>query len=447
MNHEILYEKSSPMKLFFIVGIPSIISMLMSSFYVIADGIFVGHILGSQALAAVNIVMPFVIIGFSIGDLVGVGSAVPIAIHLGEKDNKTANEIFTLSCCLIMATGIITGGFFLLFAENIIRMMGAGEELLNLSIQYLMPYAILAPFISIFFAVDNYLRICGKVKYSMWINITMALEGVFLEWLFLYVFKWGIWSASLAFSISMIISTIAAFYPFFKNRLLLRFVKPKGSLKLIGKIFASGSPTLINSISGRVAALFINAMLLRKGGEMAVAAYSVVLYIDSIIHSILYGLSDSLQPAISYNFGSKNKKRIADIMKICYIASFVISAVSMLGIMIGGEQAILLFVKREDRELVELSLHALKLFSITFIVRWYASATQSYFTAIYRPVYAIVITTAMTFVFPVLLLIFLPNILGLDGIWVTTPIATIAATLLAIFFMLREKNRLFDKLI
>ncbi len=439
MNHEIIYEKSSPMKLFFIVGIPSIISMLMSSFYVIVDGVFVGQLMGGQALAAVNIVMPFVIIGFSIGDLIGVGSSVPIAIHLGEKDNKTANQIFSLSCCLIMGTGIITGAFFLLFAEDLLRLMGANEELLSLSIQYLTPYAILAPFLSIFFAVDNYLRICGKIKYSMWINITMAIEGIFLEWLFLYVFDWGIWAASLAFSISMIISTIAAFYPFFRNKLLLKFVIPKGSLKLIGRIFACGSPALINSISGRVAALLINAMLLRRGGDMAVAAYSVVLYIDSIIHSLLYGLSDSLQPAIGYNYGAKNKKRIYEIMKICYVASFLISMGMMLWLTFGGRQAILLFVKSEDRELVKLSLHAMKLFSITFIVRWFASATQSYFTAINRPGYAIGISTTMTFVFPVILLMFLPNILGLDGIWLTTPIATIGATVLAIFFLIRDK--------
>ena len=94
MNHEVLYEKSSPIKLFFLVAIPSIISMLMSSFYVIADGIFVGQLLGSQALAAVNIVMPLVIIGFPLGDMIGVGSSVPIAIRLGEKNNASATKFF-----------------------------------------------------------------------------------------------------------------------------------------------------------------------------------------------------------------------------------------------------------------------------------------------------------------------------------------------------------------
>lgn len=121
MNHEELYEKLSPMRLFFIVGLPSIISMLISSLYMVIDGVFVGQIIGSQALAALNIVLPLVIIGFGLSDLVGVGSSVPIAIHLGEKNYKTANEIFSLSCILIIATGFISGGIFLLFGEDFMR--------------------------------------------------------------------------------------------------------------------------------------------------------------------------------------------------------------------------------------------------------------------------------------------------------------------------------------
>lgn len=346
MNHEVLYEKSSPIKLFFLVAIPSIISMLMSSFYVIADGIFVGQLLGSQALAAVNIVMPLVIIGFSLGDMIGVGSSVPIAIRLGEKNNASANQIFSLSCILIIGTGLITGAVFFIFAEDLIRLMGADEDLISLSVQYLHVYALLGPFLSIFFAVDNYLRICGKIKYSMWVNITMAIEGVFLEWLFLGVFKWGIWAAALAFSLSMIISTIVAFYPFFRKKLLLQFVKPKGSVKIVGKIIASGSPNLLNSISGRVTSILINVILLRMAGDLSIAAFSVVLYIDSIVHSLIYGLSDSLQPAISYNLGAKNHKRIHALMRLCYLASFLISLVFSLWIFFGGESAVLLFVQK-----------------------------------------------------------------------------------------------------
>lgn len=445
MNHEVLYEKSSPIKLFFLVAIPSIISMLMSSFYVIADGIFVGQLLGSQALAAVNIVMPLVIIGFSIGDMIGVGSSVPIAIRLGEKDNASANQIFTLSCFLIIGTGLLTGAIFFIFAEDLIRLMGADEELINLSVQYLYVYAILAPFLSIFFAVDNYLRICGKIKYSMWVNITMAIEGVFLEWLFLSVFKWGIWAAALAFSLSMIISTVVAFYPFFRKKLLLQFVKPKGSIKMVGKIIASGSPTLLNSISGRVTSILINVILLRMAGELSIAAFSVVLYIDNIVHSLIYGLSDSLQPAISYNLGAKNYKRIHALMRLCYLAGFIISLAFTLWIFFGGESAVLLFVQKSDTALIELSLHALQLFAITFLVRWFASATQSYFTAINRPEYAIAITVTMTIVFPIGFLLILPKTMGLDGIWLTTPFATIATTVLAAILLIRAKKKGFAK--
>lgn len=441
MNHEALYEKSSPIRLFFIVGLPSIISMLMSSLYMVIDGVFVGQIIGSQALAALNIVLPLVILCFALSDLVGVGSSVPIAIHLGEKNYKTANEIFSLSCILIIVTGFITGGILLLFAEKFMIYMGADGELLSLCKQYLIPYALLSPFISIFFAVDNFLRICGKVKYSMWVNISMAVEGIILEWLFLRVLGWGIWAAALAFCLSMVISTIIAFYPFFRKKLILQFVRPKGSLKLIGNIIASGSPALLSNISGRVVSILINSYLLRQGGDLAVAAYSVMLYIEGIVYSVIYGLNDSLQPAIGYNYGAKNNKRIKDIMKILYSASFIISIAITAWLLLGGEHAILLFVKAEEVALVQLSLHAIKLFSITFAFRWFTSVTGTYFTAINRPGYAISITTSMSFLFPILLLLFLPSWLGLDKIWLTMPIATILASILTICFLIYEKYK------
>lgn len=441
MNHEVLYEKASPMRLFFIVGIPSIISMVMSSLYMVVDGVFVGQLLGAQALAAVNIVMPLVIIGFSLSDLIGVGSSVPIAISLGEKNNKVANEIFTLSCILIVVMAFITGGVFFLFTEDLLRWMGADDTLLSLSVQYLMPYALLSPLISIFFAVDNYLRICGKVKYSMWVNITMAIEGVVLEWIFLRVLGWGIWAAGLAFCLSMIISTVIAFYPFIRKKLLLQFVRPRGSIKLIGRIIACGSPTILSSVSGRVVSILINTLLLRQGGDLAVAAYSVILYIDGIVHSIIYGLSDALQPAISYNYGAKSYKRIKDIMKILYTVSGVLSICITAWILLSGEQAILLFVKAEELALVQLSLRAIRLFSITFAIRWFVLVAQTYFTAVNRPSYAVAITTMMSFLFPFLLLWILPSHMGLDRIWINSPIATLLASVMTIFLFLYGKKK------
>ncbi|HCM19632.1 MAG TPA: MATE family efflux transporter, partial [Porphyromonadaceae bacterium] len=179
--------------------------MLVSALYQIIDGAIVGKVLGSAAFAAVNLVMPLVIINFSIADLVGVGSSVPIAIKLGERDEKTASEIFSSACLLIVGLGTILGGVLFFSAEHLVRLMGADEEIVAMSAQYLRIYSVCSPVTTIMFAVDNYLRICGRVKYSMFLNILLSFVSAGLEIVFLLVFKMGIEGASLSTCIGLLL--------------------------------------------------------------------------------------------------------------------------------------------------------------------------------------------------------------------------------------------------
>ena len=135
MDYRTLFEKTSPTRLFFTVAIPGVIGMLVSTVYRIADAAFVGQVLGSTAFAALNLAIPFVIMNFSIADLVGVGSSVQIAIKLGEKDEAAASNLFISACILIVFLGVALGAAFYVFAEDLVRLMGANEELVRLSVQ------------------------------------------------------------------------------------------------------------------------------------------------------------------------------------------------------------------------------------------------------------------------------------------------------------------------
>ncbi len=156
-----IFETMSPNRLFMRCAIPSMVSMAVSSLYTIADGIFVGRFVGSAALAAINLVMPVITISFAFADMIAVGSAVQIAIRLGEKRNQEASRIFTVCSLLIVAMACIIGlaGYF--GAEPLLNLMGADTEVTALAVEYTKVFAAFAPFIMVFFAVDNYLRICG----------------------------------------------------------------------------------------------------------------------------------------------------------------------------------------------------------------------------------------------------------------------------------------------
>jgi putative MATE family efflux protein len=431
MDYKTLYEKTPPTKLFATVAIPGVISMLVSSLYQIIDGAFVGQILGSTAFAALQLAMPLVILNFSVADLIGVGSAVPIAIKLGEKDEKGANNIFSSACLMIIGAGIVLGGIFFLFAEGFVRLMGADEQLVTMASQYLRVYAVFSPFTTILFAVDNYLRICGRVRYSMMVNILMAVVSALLEFLFLFVFRFGIWGAALATCCGMFICVIIAFTPFFFGKMQLRFASPKIDREVLVSIFANGAPTFLNNIASRITSIIMNVFLLRLGGAMAVSAYGVLMYAEGLVLPILYGLCDSLQPAVGYNYGAKNYSRIFAIELRCFSACAVVSLVMTAVMLFANKTIVGIFVKADDAALIALSIHALSLFAFTYLTRWISFATQSYMSAIGKPGYATAISLSIAFVFPVIFLLALSPF-GLDGIWLNMPLSSLLAAVLAV---------------
>ncbi|MFV0414423.1 MAG: MATE family efflux transporter [Oscillospiraceae bacterium] len=440
MDYKVLYEKTSPGKLFGIVAIPGVISMLVSALYQIIDGAIVGRVLGATAFAAVNLVMPLVIINFAIADLVGVGSSVPIAIKLGEKDEKAASNIFSSACLLIVVLGAALGTPIFIFADNLVRIMGANEEIVAMSALYLRIYALCSPFTTIMFAMDNYLRICGKVRYSMVLNILLSVFSAGLELLFLLVFHMGIEGASLSTCIGMVICVLLALVPFLRGKLQLQFTKPRLNRTMLKSIFTNGAPGFLNNISGQVTSLIINVVLLRLGGAIAVSVYGVLMYADGFILPILYGLCDSLQPAVGYNYGAKNYSRIWAIERRCFSICGVLSVLMTIVMFLFKEPIVGIFIKAEDTAVIDMAVHALSLFAFSYLTRWISLAIQSYLSAIGKASYATVISISMAFVFPLLFLAVLSPF-GLDGLWLNMPLrCAMAAILSVILFAMHYKR-------
>ena len=342
-----LFVRTSPGRLFLKASVPGAIGMLASAMYQTLDGVFVGNLLGDTSFAALNLAMPFVIINFAIADLIGVGSAVPISIALGEGRKKDADRIFTLSCILIVVLGAAMGAFLFMMAPVFMRLMGAEGKFASDAVAYLRTYAMMSPLSTMVFASDNYLRICGRIRTSMGLNIFMSIFCGVFEFFLLGICGFGIWAAAFASCTGMIITAFLSLLPFFRGKLALGFVRPVFSLRIIEKIVACGLPSFLNNIAGRLTSIIMNIMLVRYGGEAAVSVYGVLMYADGIVFPIMYGSCDSLQPAIGYNWGAGYPSRVRSIEKLCYsvaasicIAAFLICFLNPEGILsafIAGE--------------------------------------------------------------------------------------------------------------
>ena len=168
---------------------------------------------------------------------------------------------------MIVAAGFILGLAIFLSAPALIGLMGAEGELAELAVQYLRGYCLCSPFTTIVFAMDNYLKICGRVRSSMALNIVMSVLSAALEFLFLFVFRWGIWAAALGTCTSMFVCALAALYPFFRKKMQLRFVRPKFDRTMMKTIVTCGSPNFLNNVAGRITSIIMNVILLQVGAQ------------------------------------------------------------------------------------------------------------------------------------------------------------------------------------
>ena len=436
-----LFSVTSPLKLFFLASIPGAVSMLASALYQTIDGIFVGQYLGATAFAAVNLAMPFVIINFSLADLIGVGSSVPISINLGRKNEREANNYFTCACIMIFTAGILMGGLLFASAPLLIRLMGADGDFARLAVQYIRVYALCSPLTTIIFAMDNFLRICGFIRGSMALNIFMSVLSGLLEFLFLGVFGFGVWGAALATCTGMMVCALIALAPFIRKKALLKFVRPEFHLRMIRQIVICGSPNFLNNIAGRITSIMLNAILVRVGGELAVSIYGVLMYVDGFIQPLLYGMCDSLQPAVGYNYGAGKMSRVRAIEKCCFTASAVVSLLSAVIIYLIPSDISILFMPDAEGAALELAVFALELFEFTYVTRWFPFATQSFMLAIEKSRQAALISVSTALIFPVLLVIILWPV-GLTGIWLNFSLTSLLAGIMAAVILIRLKQEL-----
>lgn len=441
---ETMYSTMKPWNLFFVIALPGMVSMFAMSIYSIIEGIFIGKMLGEEAFAAVNIAFPLVMINFSLADLVGVGASVPISIALGKSDYKTANNVFSCSLIMIFIASILMGSIMFFAADPLSRMMGADNTLLATSVRYLRTYALCGPLTTVFFAMDNYLRICGYVKTSMVINVGSNAATLGLLTVFLFVLEMDVVGSAIATCISMCICSVIAMIPFLAKKTLLKFTKPHFSLAMLKEIAACGSPVFLSNIAGRVTSILMNISLMimgvrafgEGGGTTAVATYAVLMYSSDMCQPLLYGMSDALSPAIGFNWGAQNYNRVKKLAKCVFIGTCIVGVAATAVMFFFSKPVVSLFAKADEVKLLELSAHAIKLFCLAFLFRWVSLSAQSFLSAIEKPVLATILAVAVALVFPVIILGAFWGF-GLDGIWLNMVGTYILSAILAVVLLLK----------
>lgn len=436
----LMFEKLPPAKLLLKCAVPAAMSMIFSGLYSVVDGIFVGRCIGSDALAAVNLVMPLITIAFSLAELIATGSSVQLATLLGQKERDQANRTFSVCIKVIVGMSFLIGLIFFFLCKPLLTWMGANGIALLYSIEYIRVYAVFAPLIIVFFAIDNYLRICGKQNYSMMLNIVTAVLNIALDFLLIVVLRQEIRAAALTSCISISVGTVMAFYPFFRNKLELKFVAGNIPFKQFAQLAANGSSEFFSSIASSIFSFILNIVLLSIGGATAVAAMSVVMYVESLVASMLFGMADSMQPAISYCKGAGLHKRVWTLEKYVLTAAAVLSVAVCFVLRYCGTFVVPFFVKPGETELLTLSNHAMRLYALSYLVNWIDGCLSGFLTALGQAGRSFVVSIMGTLVLPLAGLAILVPSMGLDGVCLTPLLSGAVSAVLAVVLVMTMRK-------
>ncbi len=439
-----LFLNTKLSKLFWKAAIPGGVAMLAGSLYMIFDTLFIGKLIGTTALAGLGLAMPLVIINFALSELVGVGSSVPISIFLGRHEDERANNYFTSAVLLIVLTGVLSGALIYLSAPSFMRLMGARGEPLEYAVDYIRVYAIFSPVTSLMFAMDNFLRISGKIKTSMILNIVSSVLTVLAELVFIVVFKLEIIGAALGANIAMAATTLFAVGMFVPGKLQLKFVRPRPSATMFLQIYKNGMAPFLTNVSGRIFSVLMNVFLLSYSstrGE-AVAIYGVAMTICSVIEQVLYGTIDSLQPSLGYNYGAKKYSRVKTLERYAMTAGLVISFIGGAFMLIIPAPLSIPFL--EDLTLLDATVTAVRITALTYISKWLYVCINCFFMALEKPIFAMIISISDACIIP-LTLLFLLGPFELNGLWMNYPVRTMLSSALAVFVLWKIKNKLFPK--
>ena len=435
-----LTDKKNLRKKFINYLIPSLCAMWVFSLYTIVDGIFVGKYVGANPLAAINISMPFINSIFAISILFSIGASTIIAIYLGENKKNNANSIFTLGIVILIFFSIIIFLIVYFNTRKLAIFLGGN----NSTIEYIIKYLKTIVFFNVFFMIGYYLEVLCKTDNSPYLSLIgvgiAAFTNIFLDYLFVAKLKMGITGAALATGISQLLSSFIFLNHFLSKRSTLKFRKFKIDFKEIKRVVLIGFPDSITEFATGLIILLFNKYILCLIGENGVVAYSIITYINSFIIMTMVGITQGMQPLISFYHGKKYFKSIEYILKLSII-SISIMAILTFGIsIIFTTNLVSLFLDKEaSTYLINLSTKALKIYSICFLLIGFNILISGFFVAIEKPFYATLISLSRAFII-IITLIILTKLLGATGIWITPTISESTSLIISLISLKILKN-------
>lgn len=419
--------------------LPSIIMMIFTSIYSVVDGLFVSNFAGKTPFAAVNLVMPLLIITGAPGFMIGTGGSAIVAKSMGQGRPEEANRQFSFLVCTAAAAGAAVGLLGVVFARPAAALLGAEGEMLEYCVLYARIILAVNPCFILQNVFQSFFVTAEKPKLGLYFTVGAGLTNIVLDALLVGLFRWGVAGAAIATGVSQAVGGLGPVVYFLReNDSLLRLVRPRFDRRVLWKTCTNGSSELMSNISGSIVSMLYNFQLLRLAGEDGLAAYGAVMYVNFIFLAIFIGYAIGSAPVISFHYGAEQSGELKSLLRKSAVLTALTGAAMAVLAVLASAPLSNIFVGY-DRELFELTVRGFRLYAASYLICGFNIFGSSFFTALNNGLASALISFLRTLVFQCAAVLILPVFLDMDGVWLAITVAETAA--LAVTLALLARNR------
>ena len=421
--------------------LPSMVMMVFTSIFGVVDGVFVSNFVGSASFAAVNLIMPFLMILGAVGFMLGAGGSALVAFTLGTGDEKRANEIFSLLIYVLIGLGAVFTVGGILFMEPMARFLGADEAMLPVCVQYgrvvltaLVPFMLQNTF-------QSFLVTAERPHFGLYITIAAGVSNMALDALFIAGFGWGVTGAALATAISQFIGGIIPLVYFaLPNKSRLRLCRAGWDGRALARACTNGSSEFMTNISMSVVNMLYNWQLMRLMGADGVAVFGIIMYVNFIFVSIFLGYSMGSAPVVGYHFGAGDREELQGLLRRSLRLVAVMGAVMTVLALLLARPLSMIFVSY-DAALLTVTVRAFSIYALSFLLVGFNIFSSAFFTALNDGFTSALISFARTLVFEAAAVLVLPLVAGIDGVWAAVIAAEALALVLSAACLVRNRKK------
>ena len=417
--------------------------MIFTSIYGVVDGFFVSNFAGKTPFAAVNLIMPFLMMSSTVGMMFGTGGTALVAKTFGEDDKERANRYFSLFTYFTFAIGLLIAILGIIFIKPISIFLGAEGELLENCIVYARIILLALPFYVLQIFFQSFFVAAEKPKLGLSVTVISGITNIILDALLVTLLpqEYKLIGAAIATASSQVVGgAIPIIYFFRKNSSILQLGKTKIDVKALLKATTNGSSEFMSNVSMNLVGMLYNIQLIKYAGENGVASYGVMMYVSFIFVATFLGYSIGSAPIIGYNYGSQHHRELKGILRKSLV---IIGSLSVFMVIIGELLAVpfaQIFVGY-DSALMELTASGFRIFALSFLFMGFAIFSSAFFTALNDGLTSALISFLRTLVFQIAAVLILPLIWGIDGVWISIVVAEIMAVVFSAIFLVIKKKK------